>query len=135
MVKNADLGKEAVAESARDDASDSPGVEPVSAPADSQNEPNAAIGPDQAEGLRSMFGDASARFLCLACALDGDTAVQMTMGMAHSLRQQQRVLYVDDIPLQERQKNSTLGIHGTLRHCPGHGKRYPIRESHSESGR
>lgn len=104
MVKNADLGKEAVAESARDDASDSPGVEPVSAPADSQNEPNAAIGPDQAEGLRSMFGDASARFLCLACALDGDTAVQMTMGMAHSLRQQQRVLYVDDIPLQERQK-------------------------------
>ena len=104
MVKNADLSKEAVAESARDDASNSPGVEPVSTPADSQNEPNAAIGPDQAQGLRSMFGDANARFLCLACALDGDTAVQMTMGMAHSLRQQQRVLYVDDIPLQERQK-------------------------------
>lgn len=108
MVKNADLDAESVAESTPDNAAGAPGVEPVSAAAAPPDEPNTAIGPDQAEGLRSMFGDARARFLCLACALDGDTAVQMTMGMAHSLRQQQRVLYVDDIPLQERQKIQQL---------------------------
>ncbi len=104
MVKNADLDTETAAESTPDDGPGSPRAESASDAADPPNEQNAAIGPDQAEGLRSMFGDARARFLCLACALDGDTAVQMTIGMAHSLRQQQRVLYVDDIPLQERQK-------------------------------
>jgi hypothetical protein len=67
------------------------------------------MGADQAEGLRSMFGEAQARFLCLACALDGDTAVQITMGLAHCLRQQgQRVLYIDEIPMHARQTIKSL---------------------------
>lgn len=93
MVKNATLDKKAAAEAAAETSADTV----------------ATMGADQAEGLRSMFGEAQARFLCLACALDGDTAVQITMGLAHCLRQQgQRVLYIDEIPMQERQAIKSL---------------------------
>lgn len=59
----------------------------------------AEIKTDQAEGLRSMFGDRAPRVVCMSCALDADTASTMTLGTAHALRQQgQRVLLVDEIP-------------------------------------
>jgi MinD-like ATPase involved in chromosome partitioning or flagellar assembly len=74
----------------------------------------AEIKTDQAEGLRSMFGDRAPRVVCVSCALDADTASTMTLGTAHALRQQgQRVLLIDEIPLQERRD-----IHGLA---------YPVR--------
>jgi hypothetical protein len=64
-----------------------------------------AIRSDQAEGLRAMFGSHEPRVICLACALDADTAAAMAMGMAHALRrQEQKVLLIDEIALQERRQ-------------------------------
>ena len=74
----------------------------------------AGIKADQAEGLRSMFGSQEPRVVCMSCALDADTASVMTLGTAHALRlQNQRVLLIDEIPLQERRD-----IHGLA---------YPVR--------
>jgi MinD-like ATPase involved in chromosome partitioning or flagellar assembly len=73
-----------------------------------QEEP-AAIREDQAEGLRSMFSPAAPRMICMACALDADTAATMTLGTAHALRQQgQRVLLIDEVPLQDRRSMTGL---------------------------
>ncbi|MBU3724861.1 MAG: MinD/ParA family protein [Burkholderiaceae bacterium] len=80
----------------------------------------AAIRTDQAEGLRSMFGEKTARFVCLGFALDADTAATIAVGTAHALRaQNQRVLLIDEIPLQDRR---------TL-----HGLAYPVRYDVSQA--
>lgn len=64
-----------------------------------------AIRADQAEGLRAMFGSHEPRVICLACALDADTAAAMAMGVAHALRrQEQKVLLIDEIALQDRRQ-------------------------------
>lgn len=79
-----------------------------------QPEEAAAIKSDQAEGLRSMFGATGARFICLGCALDADTAATLAVGTANALRiQNQRVLLIDEVPLQERRDL--------------HGLAYPVR--------
>ena len=113
MVKNATLGKkaaeEATAEVAAEATAGAASEVVTEAAANANADTVATMGADQAEGLRSMFGEAQARFLCLACALDGDTAVQITMGLAHCLRQQgQRVLYIDEIPMHARQTIKSL---------------------------
>ena len=125
MVKNATLSKKAATEATAEVAAEatagaaSEGAAETSADATTEvvtevaananADTVATMGADQAEGLRSMFGEAQARFLCLACALDGDTAVQITMGLAHCFRQQgQRVLYIDEIPMQARQTIKSL---------------------------
>lgn len=78
------------------------------------SEQAAAIKTDQAEGLRSMFGANGPRFICLGCAVDADTAATLAVGTAHALRtQNQRVLLIDEVPLQERRDL--------------HGLAYPVR--------
>lgn len=75
---------------------------------ESSSEPS-SIRADQAEGLRAMFGAHEPRVVCLACALDADTAAAMAMGVAHALRRQdQKVLLIDEIALQERRQVSGL---------------------------
>ncbi len=76
----------------------------VQGDAESSSEPS-AIRADQAGGLRPMFGTQEPRVICLACALDADTAAAMAMGVAHALRRQdQKVLLIDEIALQERRQ-------------------------------
>ena len=50
-----------------------------------QEEP-AAIREDQAEGLRSMFSPAGPRMICMACALDADTAARQIIAAALARR-------------------------------------------------
>ena len=91
-----------VEDSKLDDAAAAPGAEPAQNPGTARKE-TAAIKTDQAEGLRSMFGNKSARFICLGFAVDADTAATLAIGTAHALRaQHQRVLLIDEVPLQER---------------------------------
>ena len=79
-----------------------PGTEPAQDPGTAREEA-AAIKTDQAEGLRTMFGNKTARFICLGFAVDADTAATIAIGTAHALRaQHQRVLLIDEVPLQER---------------------------------
>lgn len=80
----------------------------------------AAIRNDQAEGLRSIFGPNEARFICLGFAVDADAAATIALGTAHALRaQNQRVLLIDEVPLQERRS-----IHGLA---------YPVRYDISQA--
>ncbi len=109
MVEDAKLDNAAAAQSA-EPAKDSRAA----------REETAAIKTDQAEGLRSMFGDRPARFICLGFAVDADTAATLAIGTAHALRaQQQRVLLIDEVPLQERRN-----IHGLA---------YPVRYDISQA--
>ena len=84
----------------------------VDAPATQQTAPadeSSAIRNDQAEGLRNLFGAKVPNMVCMACALDADTAATMAIGTAHALRQQnQRVLLIDEIPLQDRRNMTGL---------------------------
>lgn len=58
---------------------------------------------DQAAGLRSMFGVKAPRVMHLACALNPDTTVTLSLGVAHALRhRQQKTLLIDTVPLRDR---------------------------------
>jgi len=68
---------------------------------------NTPSGLDQADGLRSMFGDASNRVICLACALDPDTIIHVGHGTALALKNAgHRTLMIDEIPLADRRTMS-----------------------------
>ena len=68
---------------------------------------NTPAGLDQAEGLRSLFGNAAYRVICLACALDPDTIIHIGHGTALAIKNQgQSVLLVDEVPLNDRKTMS-----------------------------
>jgi hypothetical protein len=59
---------------------------------------------DQAEGLRTLFGQPYAKVYVLASALDADSTVTIGLGTAHSLRKaDHKVLLIDEVPLNQRQ--------------------------------
>jgi len=68
---------------------------------------NTPAGLDQADGLRTMFGDVTNRVICLACALDPDTIVHVGHGTAQALKNAgQRTLMIDEVPLADRKTMS-----------------------------
>lgn len=68
---------------------------------------NTPAGLDQADGLRTLFGDISNRVICLACALDPDTIVHVGHGTAQALKNAgQRTLMIDETPLADRKTMS-----------------------------
>ena len=68
---------------------------------------NTPSGLDQADGLRSMFGDDKNQVICLACALDPDTVVHIGHGTAHALKNAgYQILMIDEVPLSERRTMS-----------------------------
>lgn len=114
-----DTGALPVAEASPPGASE-PTDAPTDTATDTASAETAAIRNDQAEGLRSMFGPNEARFICLGFAVDADSAATIAVGTAHALRaQNQRVLLIDEVPLQERRS-----IHGLA---------YPVRYDISQA--
>jgi hypothetical protein len=68
---------------------------------------NTPAGLDQADGLRTLFGDVSNRIICLACALDPDTVVHVGHRTAQALKNAgQRTLMIDEVPLSDRKTMS-----------------------------
>jgi len=68
---------------------------------------NTPSGQDQAEGLRSIFGQDTSKVICLACALDPDTIVHVGHGTAMSIKNNgSSVLLIDEVPLAERRTMS-----------------------------
>lgn len=67
--------------------------------------------PDQAGGLRAMFGNGPAKAWCLASALTADATVTLGLGTAHALRRAgHRLLLVDEVPLSDRKQHTTLSF-------------------------
>ena len=68
---------------------------------------NTPAGLDQADGLRTMFGEVSNQVICLACALDPDTLVHVGHGTAQALKNAgYKTLMIDEVPLSERRTMS-----------------------------
>jgi hypothetical protein len=63
-----------------------------------------AIGRNQADGLRALFGDGAPAAYCIASSLMPDATATIGLGTAHALRKNgHRTLLVDEVPLFERQ--------------------------------
>jgi hypothetical protein len=67
--------------------------------------------PDQAGGLRTLFGNGPAKAWCLASALTPDATVTLGIGTAHALRHAgHRILLVDEVPLADRQQHTSFSF-------------------------
>ncbi|MDM7942391.1 MAG: hypothetical protein QUV35_07160 [Hydrogenophaga sp.] len=66
------------------------------------------IARNQADGLRTLFGQREPVVFCVASALSPDATVALGLGTAHALRRRGHLtLLVDEVPLFERQSLTT----------------------------